>query len=195
MADDEKRQTSTIDSLRTTPITEHSLMSSTPGSSKPIALGVSASFTGPPADPLATIGYEVKMFFGVLDILRHDADRLDSRILWNAGVENAVLHARQLCQAFLNEGNDETDILLEGLIPDWESCDQLKDAVCRLKEAYGKKKDPASARYAFNKGVMHATNVRGEWGEYGPHLKRLEPIIRKIIGHIESRKGRFRDLE
>jgi hypothetical protein len=160
-------------------------------------VGVSSpSFTGAPADALDTIEYEVGMFRRTLEILRKERSRLTEKVLENALVEDAVLHARQLCLAFIGDGLDpKTDITLADLVSDWEARGPLKDAVSRLKAAYGTNKDSASPRYAFNKGVMHATNIRGAWGAYGPHLGAVEPIIYEIVGHVESLTRVFRPIE
>jgi hypothetical protein len=185
MAGDDKDSKKPIASATTT---SHTSSSFAFGSGGP-------SFTGSPVDPLKTIEYEVGMLRRTLEIMRNERAQLDEKVLENAIVEDAVLHARQLCLAFICEKTDPTDITLTDLIPDWEARPTLKAAVALLKKDFGTSKDSASPRYAFNKGVMHATNIRGAWGAYGPHLETVEQTIREIIGYIESEKGPFNPVK
>lgn len=147
--------------------------------------------TGPPVDPLETIEYEAGMFFGTVDIVLNDLHRFEELLLRNAVVEDAVLHARNLCGVFLEDNPRKDDIVLSQLFPDWADAKYktIRAAVSRLREAYGDKKAASSHQFAFNKMVMHTTNVRGAYGLYHKPLSDLEPIIREIVSEIESLTG------
>jgi len=147
----------------------------------------------------------------MFEILFTQAERPDELALRNAVTEDALLHARNLCVVFLDgDGAREDDIVLycktrpqekmpRVLFPDWEANDadykEIKEAVSKLRDAYGDDNKPGTCRYAFNKMAMHATKHRGAYGVYDDALRSLEPIIREIVGHIESLKGvRFKPI-
>jgi hypothetical protein len=136
--------------------------------------------------------------FRTLEILTNEAHRLDEKVLQNSVTEAAVLHARNLCEMFLWSVPSKTgkpkqprpdDITLPGLFPDWSTnskYDQIKNEVSNLNRAYGEHDDQNAHNFAFNKLVMHSTRNRGAYGIYDQAFADLEPIIRKVVGHVES---------
>jgi hypothetical protein len=145
------------------------------------------------------------MFFGTAEIVldRERFDRLGLLILKNAVVEDAVLHARNLCDVFLDIRNKKDDIILSEQFEDyWDDTSKywkLKDAISRLRKKYHEDHDgdgPSSYRAAFNKLVMHTTKQRGVYGVYNAALSDLLPLFREIVSEIKSLKEvRFPPIE
>jgi hypothetical protein len=152
-------------------------------------------FTGTPVSELETLEYEAGMLFRALEILRNERHRLDELVLRNALTEAAVLHARSLCEAFLEYKPKDDDIRLSRQFYDWDTDSSgkfsaIKAAVDRLRSAY------SPYRVAFNKMVMHSTKLRRASGIYDHAFADLEPILREIVGHIESLMGyKFKPVE
>src|SRR5436309_3378062 len=68
--------------------------------------------TDAPVSELETLEYEAGMLFRTLQILTKEANRLDELALKNALTEDAVLHTRSLCGAFLEDNSWPDDIRL-----------------------------------------------------------------------------------
>jgi hypothetical protein len=168
-----------------------SVVTATTTTATSAVITVSSSSPPTPVEPLKTVAYEAGMFFGALEIIRHRSELLQELVLKNAVVENTVLHARSLCEVFLDKPRDK-DIRLSKLFPDLRtnpSYTKLNNLVSRLRKTYGKSGTVGSYRHSFNTMVMHTTEFRGAYGLYDKPLRELEPIIREIVSEIEFLKG------
>jgi hypothetical protein len=146
--------------------------------------------TGAPVTALETIEYELGMFLGIMALMKTAREKFEELVVRNALTEAAVLHARSVCAVFLDD--DPRDLTVSQLFDDWEfqpRYAKIKDAIGRLKAAFGIAKDPASHRSVLNRMVMHATKYRGAYGMYDTVLTDLYPIICEIGAQIESLKG------
>ena len=144
------------------------------------------------------------MFFGAVDactkIQPLDLNPSLKRLLTNAVVESALLHARTLCAIFLNEGRKSSDIRLESLIdPDALDPQQrrvIDDAVRKLDAAYGEESDQKSPRFIINSMVMHPNYRRGDHGRYDDVVNQLLSPIRAVVTALEALVSkRFRPIE
>ncbi len=136
-----------------------------------------------------TIAYEIKMFSRMLEILS-DPDWLTEVALKNAIVEDAVLHARSLCEVFLDPGTRKDDIKLAELIREPANYVELSAAIAKLRKVYS-----PSYRDMFNKNVMHPTKLRGDGRDYSEPLKELAPAIGEVVGEIEAAKDKIESLK
>ena len=148
-------------------------------------------FSGDPVPPLKTVGYEAAMFFKTVEILFNQPDRLSELVFRNAFVEDAILHARQLCTVFLGP-QDKDEITLSHLVPDLDT-DPMKYQALRekrkiLRKAYDRDGEN-SYRKAFNQFVMHPTKLRGEGGAYEKPLRELKPLLQDFIDELERHTG------
>jgi hypothetical protein len=153
-----------------------------------------------PVDGLKILGYEVQRFLGFVP-LALDPDRFHKageRLLKDAVVESACLHGRNVCGILLDLGdNREWKLreLLSGFKPDAEQQRKIKDLSAKLKDAWGRKDDQKSARFAFNMMVMHPSKSRGDYGVYDTFLRELAPIVQDLKRVIEELAGEFAPIE
>jgi hypothetical protein len=130
---------------------------------------------------------------------RHDSDRCE--VLFRPVPKqhcrrNAVLHARALCEVFLDETDEKQGgIRVWRLLadPEWRGKDsytRLAERLEVLKDTYnGKGRFQGSPRQAFNQMVLHSTIHRNLSRDYEKPLREVEPLIRDIIVEIESLSG------
>jgi hypothetical protein len=151
-------------------------------------------YSGQPVDLFETLGYEAAMFFGAMEVLRNQPEqpeRPSELLLRNVVVEDAVLHARQLCDLFAGSSKKD-DITLQDLFPDFYTNHQkyasLRSMKKRLDRVYGNDV-PNTYHWAFNKLVMHATKLRDGFGIYTKALNDLEKILRVVIDEVERLIG------
>jgi hypothetical protein len=132
-----------------------------------------------------TIEYEVKMFHAAYELLINPGVTQVPRAWANAIEEAAVLHARILCEVFLDLGTEDNNIKLSDLLsPGWSAeVEKIKQELCKQ---YGDGKTEGSPRWAFNKMMAHPTFDRDRKYDYIPKLKALAPFIWKLIRKIES---------
>lgn len=152
--------------------------------------------TGPPVSPLDTLEYEVGKFRGALEVAGWEAEFARNRIVKFAMTECAVLHARSLCEVFLDPWKRDDDIRLVTLFPDYPNDPKYRNlelAVKSLRDIYGE--GAGSPRQTFNELVMHTTSVRGAYGVYDRAMDALRPVILNIVREIESLIGKtFRPI-
>jgi hypothetical protein len=132
-----------------------------------------------------TIEYEVKMFHAAYECLINPVFTQVPRAWANAIEEDAVLHARILCEIFLDLGTEDNNIKLSELLsPGWSmEVEKIKQELCKQ---YGNGKTKGSPRWTFNNMMAHPTFDRDRRYDYIPELKDLAPFIWKLIRKIES---------
>lgn len=107
----------------------------------------------------------------------------------NALTESTVLHARQLCEIFLSCSRETDNIKLAHLVPESEQSERLQQLIHELDRAYGKVREEESARWVFNKMLLHPTTERSDSYNYERALNSVRPILKQIIAEIESIRG------
>lgn len=142
-----------------------------------------------PVPPLDTVEYEAEMFFWAIAIALDPMRWAGIGNGWrNAASENAVLHARNLCRMFLNNG-EPGEIRLSEVLDDlkvpFAMRRRLRPSIKKLRKVYGTRRDPDSAAFAFNEMVMHTSKLRGGYGLYADLLQRLREPIREIVDEIQ----------
>ncbi len=146
----------------------------------------------PGKDPWLVASYEVDMH----EKLPVDPQSLD--LVQNALTESRVLHARQLCEIFLDLGGDVDNVRLEHLVSDWPNrseCQHLIELRDELKRLYGRRDETDTPRWIFNKMMAHPTLERTDHYDYGKALERIAPTLRRMVDEIEAITGRtFRRL-
>ena len=145
-----------------------------------------------PVDPLETVEYESWMFLSTAYLALEHWDDLPSDVVRHAIVEDAVLHARSLCEVFIGSAEKDT-ISLRHLFPDLdrniERYKLLREARKKLIAEYDKSNGKKQTyRELFNTRVMHPTVLRGGYGLYEKPLRDLRPKILVVIREIASLK-------
>jgi hypothetical protein len=141
----------------------------------------------PPVDnPLVTVEYESWMFFETTRLTLNHWKDFPNVVVRHAIVEDAVLHARSLCEVIFSEKDDL--ISLRMLIPDYDETAEefkiLSDARGQLSKEYrGRGRKPTYEKL-FQTRVMHPTVLRGEYGIYEEPLRRLAPKILAVVREI-----------
>jgi hypothetical protein len=149
-----------------------------------------------PSPPLEIVQYEAAMFFRACDVVLRGVLPLPEFALFfrNAVVEDAVLHARSLCEVFLDETDEnQGGIRVWRLVEDkdWRAkpeCKDLRDRIGDLKDKYngvGRGGFSNSPRRAFNQMVMHSTIDRGPYYHYREPLSDIESAVRNVITELE----------
>ena len=147
----------------------------------------------PPVDPLETLEYESWMFLATADLALDHWNELPSDVVRYAVVEDAVLHARSLCEVFIGPAEKDT-ISLRHLFPDLdeniEKYKLLRDARKKLAAEYDKSNGKKHTyRELFNTRVMHPTVLRGNYGLYEKPLRDLRPKILAVVREMASLKN------
>ena len=135
------------------------------------------------ADALEIVEYESWMFRETADLVL-DGWEPPNEVLRNTVVENAVLHARSLCEIFVGPAKPDT-ITLKVLFSD---LDRNRDRYVKLRDAKKKLKDAYTYRTLFNTRVMHPTVLRGRYGLYEEPLRTLRPKILAVVREIAALK-------
>jgi hypothetical protein len=146
----------------------------------------------PPADdPIATVAYESWMFIETTDLALNHWDDFPNIVVQHAIVEDAVLHARSLCEVIVSS-SDPDSITLKKLFPDLDTninkFKVLRELKKQLAIEYDQDKSP-SYRELFNSRVMHPSILRGDYGQYGEPLRRLRPKIFAVVREIAALTG------
>ena len=134
-------------------------------------------------DPWVVFKYEVEMFQSTLKRVEEDGRdaNLDTWEVRNAMVESAVLHARILADILLGtkkKGRPD-DISVNDLVPGFQSNNTQK-----LRNAYGSSELEGSPCWTFNKMLAHPTKHRSSSYNYGPALRKIEPLIDSIVREV-----------
>jgi hypothetical protein len=139
------------------------------------------------------VGYEVTMSENLRALRLPLHPRLPLQTIGNAAVEGRVLHARQQCDVFLSRVSGPDDIMLEHLVPSWETDPNaagLRTEVDALKGKYGTAGQRGSPCWIFNKMMAHPTLYRGKGRSYLRPLNVVEPRLARIVAHIERIAGK-----
>jgi hypothetical protein len=144
----------------------------------------------PPCDPLRTVAYESWMFRETSDTVLHHRRDLPTDVIRFAIVEDAVLHARSLCELFLCLGGEDA-ISVKHLFPDLdrniEKYAPLRNKTKRLRKEYRQHNGrPYDYETLFNTRVLHPTVFRGKYGLYREPLTRLRPQLLAIVDEIAA---------
>jgi hypothetical protein len=143
----------------------------------------------PVDDPIVTVVYESWMFFETARFALDHWDELPNVVIRHAVAEDAVLHARSLCEVILSPPKKKDIITLAKLFPDLETNAVKYVALIahakELKRAYEPK-----YRMLFNSRVVHPTVLRGNYGLYEEPLRHLQPKILAVVCEI----ARLKDL-
>ena len=144
----------------------------------------------PPCDPLTTVAYESWMFRETSDAVLHHWRELPTDVIRFAIVEDAVLHARSLCEIFLRLGREDA-ISLKHLFPELDSNIEkyapVRNKTKRLRKEYRQHNGrPYDYETLFNTRVLHPTVFRGEYGLYREPLTRLRPQLLAIVDEIAA---------
>ena len=150
----------------------------------------------PPVDPLETVEYESWMFLATCDLALNHWNGLPNKVYQHAIVEDAVLHARSLCEVFVGPAKKDTITLKDlfpGLDQDAKKYKALREAKGMLEREYNQTNGrTCTYRELFNTRVMHPTVLRGSYGLYEEPLRRLQPKILAVIREIESLEPKFK---
>jgi hypothetical protein len=92
------------------------------------------------------IGYEVKMFHAMYELVINPAFTEVPRSWANAIEEADVLHTRILCEIFLDLGDEDNNIKLSNLLPRGAIDSQVKEIRSELFKQYGNPKSKHSPR-------------------------------------------------
>jgi hypothetical protein len=155
------------------------------------ALLINSRDPASPADGmLGTVDYESRMFLETCGLALDNWDELGGKVVQHAIVEDAVLHARSLCEIFLGSGKEDT-ISLKRLFPDFDQNKEKYDTLRKLRTALDREYCHENGRACsyedlFNTRVLHPTDLRGNRGEYEEPLRRLRPKLLDIIREIGS---------
>jgi len=143
-------------------------------------------------DPLETVIYESWMFLETAQLALDHLDGLPSAVIQHAIVEDAVLHARSLCEVIVGPHKKDT-ISLRELFPDLKTDREKYKALMAnrklLEKEYTKENGKqCSYKDLFNTRVMHPTVLRGDGGLYAEPLRRLQPKILAVVREIARLK-------
>jgi hypothetical protein len=89
------------------------------------------------------------MFHATYELVINPAFTEVPRAWANAVEEACVLHARILCEIFLDLGDQGNSIKLSGLLPGWDMGSQVKPIRSELFRQYGNPKIKHSPRWTF----------------------------------------------
>ncbi len=145
--------------------------------------------TASPVDPIEIVEYESWMFFQTANLALNHLDEYPNIVIRNAIVENAVLHARSLCEVIISSGEDDL-ISLHKLFSDFNQNEEKYKALRAarkqlIKEYRGGGRNPSYEK-VFNTRVMHPTVLRGNYGLYEEPLRRLQPKILAVVRKIAA---------
>ena len=144
----------------------------------------------PWCDPMTTVAHESWMFRETSDAVLYHRRELPTDLIRYSSVEDAVLHARSLCEIFLCQGKHDT-ISLKHLIPGLdtsiEKSQPLREKTQALHREYRQHNGRSySYETLFNTRVLHPTVFRGEYGSYREPLSRLRPRLLTIVDEIAA---------
>jgi hypothetical protein len=137
------------------------------------------------------VGYERDMFFSTLSILKNRNPVVEeNRVLKNAVIESAIIHARNLCCIFLSvPSRASEDILLRELTLGWKRDAGRDKLITLLEKAFFK--DPvngATVFDAFSKRVAYAVDRRadGDSYDYAAEFVAVNGLIKAIVENLEA---------
>jgi hypothetical protein len=151
-----------------------------------------------PCDPLATVAYESWMFHKSSDAALNHWQNLPSDVIRFAVVEDAILHARSLCEIFLCSGQEDT-ISLKRLFADIDTNIQKYKRLREEQKALRREccqNNGRSYNYEelFNTRIFHPTILRGHYGLYHEPLSRLRPQLLAMVDEMARLNPSFERL-
>jgi hypothetical protein len=140
-------------------------------------------------DLWGSLEYEVWMYGETRRLLR--ANRPGQESLQYAIVESALLHARVLTEALIDQGKRPTDLRLADVLPESARSDDLRTAIGELEKAYGTQGHEGDPCWHLNKRVMHLTKNRTPSFDFKePVFAKLDPLVERVVRLISRDTGR-----
>jgi hypothetical protein len=137
------------------------------------------------------VSYERDMFFSTLSILKNRNPVVEAnRVLKNAVIESAIIHARNLCCIFLSvPSRVSDDILLRELTLGWKRDAGRDKLITLLEKAFFK--DPVNGAIvfdAFSKRVTYAVDRRADADsyDYAAEFVAINGLIKAIVENLEA---------
>lgn len=144
-------------------------------------------------DPIEIVEYESWMFFETTRLVLDHWKEMPNVVIRHAVVEDAVLHARSLCEVIVSSAHKDTislKVLFQDLKQNRERYKVLREARGQLEKEYDHQNGKSyTYRKLFNERVMHPTILRGSYGLYEEPLRRLYPKIHAVIREIATLNG------
>jgi hypothetical protein len=140
-------------------------------------------------NPWIVFDYEIQMYFETRNLIKHLASKRPSdvvnRINQNAVIESMILHSRIITDILISNGNQDDDILLKDLLPEWCGSEVGKNLIANLANVYGKSNKEGDPRWVINKMMAHPTKWRTDRFNYSLSLRQIEPAIIEVLLGIE----------